>query len=337
MTNKHIHQSETLDSLKLVELINGRKTRLKVLNFGAAVFSLEFLRQDDEYLNVLVSPEKPEDFLSQVYFQRNQCFGASIGRYAGRISHGHFQLNGKEYPLFTREGVHLHGGKHGFTYKFWNIEEVTKTPNPSIRLSYLSEDGEEGYPGNLQVSVIYTLTEEDEVLIEYTAVTDSDTIVNLTNHAYFNLNGTGDIKDHLMQLKAKEVLEVDEDLMPTGGFKKVGDSWMDFNSLRPIGEATLDDVYVLDADSAEGERMFLKGSKSGISLEIETNQPAVVVYIPERLPDDWEYQTKIGGSKPSVCLETQNFPDAPHNRHFPSSLLRPGEIYRNSTKWKFSH
>lgn len=335
MTNKHIQESEIFEALKLVELINGRKTRLKVLNYGASLFSLEFLRSDGEYLNVLVSPKTPEDFLSQVYLQRNQCFGASIGRYAGRISHGHFKLNGKEYPLYTKDGVHLHGGKLGYTYKFWTIEEVTKTPNPSVRLSYFSEDGEEGYPGNLRVSVTYTLTEEDEVTIEYTAVTDQDTIVNLTNHAYFNLNGTGDIKDHLMQLKADEVLDVDEDLMPTGGFKKVEDTWMDFNRLRPIGEATLDDVYVLNETIADGERILLKGSKSGISLHVETDQPAVVVYIPESLPDDWEYQTRIGESKPSVCLETQNFPDAPHYQHFPSSLLRPGETYRNFIRWKF--
>ena len=335
MTNKHIHQSRIFDALKTVELTNGRKTKLQVLNFGAAIFSLEFLRGDGEYLNVLVSPEKPEDFLSQVYEERNQCFGASVGRYAGRISHGHFRLNGKDYPLYAKDGVHLHGGKLGFTYKFWNIEEVTRLPNPSVRLSYLSKDGEEGYPGNLQVSVTYTLTEEDEVKIEYTAVTDADTIVNLTNHAYFNLNGGGDIKDHLLQLKADEVLEVDKDLMPTGGFMKVHDTWMNFTNLRPIGEATLDDVYVLREKADGGERMVLKGAETGISLHIESNQPAVVVYIPENLPDDWQYQTNVPGSKPSVCLETQNFPDAPHHPHFPSSVLRPGETYRNSIIWKF--
>ena len=336
MTNKNIHQSKLFDALKLVELTNGRKTKLQVLNYGAALFRLEFLMSNGEYLNVLVSPEKPEDFLSQAYHLRNQCFGASVGRFAGRISHGHFNLNGEKYPLYTEDGVHLHGGKRGFTYKFWNIEEVTKHPNPSVRLSYLSEDGEEGYPGNLQVSVTYTLTEEDEVKIEYTAVTDTDTIVNLTNHAYFNLNGGGNIKDHLMQLKAEEVLAVDEDLMPTGEFQKVRDTWMDFTSLRPIGEATLDDVYVLAEADTEGERMILKGSESGISLHIESNQPAVVVYIPEKLPDDWNYQTEIAKSKPSVCLETQNFPDAPHYAHFPSSVLRPGEVYRNKIKWAFT-
>lgn len=335
MTHKNIHQSKIFDSLKLVELTNGRKTKLQVLNYGAAIFSLEFLRDSGEYLNVLVSPEKPEDFLSQAYKEHNQCFGASVGRYAGRISQGGFELNGEHYPLYTKTGVHLHGGKLGFTYKFWEIEEVTKRPNPSVKFSYLSKDGEEGYPGNLQVSVIYTLTEEDEVLIEYTAVTDKDTVINLTNHAYFNLNGGGDIKDHLMKLNAKEVLEVSEELMPTGDLRNIRNSGMDFTSLRPIGEATLDDVYVLGDTAGRGENIFLKGSKSGISLEIESNQPAVVVFIPEKLPDAWEYQTSIAKTKPSVCLESQNFPDAPHHPQFPSSVLRPGETYRNSIKWTF--
>src|SRR5690606_12093806 len=132
MTNKHIHQSEIFDSLKTVELINSRKTKLEILNYGAALFSLKFKRPGGEYLNAIVAPGTPEDFLAQDYWKENKCFGASVGRYAGRISNGGFSLNGREYSLYTKEGVHLHGGKFGFTYKFWEIGEIKKHDNPSV-------------------------------------------------------------------------------------------------------------------------------------------------------------------------------------------------------------
>lgn len=334
MTDKHVHPSGLLDSLKTVELINSRKTRLKVLNYGASLFSLEFLRPDGSYLNVAVSPAKPEDFLSRAYWEYNQCFGASIGRYAGRISKGGFSLDGKNYNLYTHNGVHLHGGKFGFVYKFWKIEEIEKHDNPSVRLSYLSKDGEEGYPGNLQVSVTYTLTEEDEVLIEYRAICDQNTIVNLTNHTYFNLDGGGDITNHRLILNAKEMLEVDTDLFPSGNFKRVEDK-MDFTKERIIGETPLDDVFVLEKEKKE--EITLVGPESGITLKVFTNQPAVVVYAPETLPRAWEYQTDIAARKPSICLETQNFPDAPHHDNFPSSVLKVGEVYSNKIRWKFEH
>ena len=333
MTRKNIHQSELFDSLKTVELINSRKTRLEVLNYGAALFSLKFMRPDGEYLNAVVSPEKPEDFLAQDYWKHNKCFGASVGRYAGRISNGGFSLNGEDYSLYTNNGIHLHGGKFGFTYKFWEIEEIKKHDNPSVRLSYLSKDGEEGYPGNMKVSVTYTLTDEDVLKIEYSATTDKDTVVNLTNHAYFNLNGGGDITDHLLYIPAEEVLEADESQFPTGGFVSLINSRKDFSTAKPLGEIPLDDVFVLN--KSRKEEVVLKGTKSGLTLKIETNQPAVVVYAPEELPTDWDYQTQVAAKHPSVCLETQNFPDAPNHSKFPSSVLKSGEVYSNKMAWSF--
>lgn len=329
----NIRTSEAHPSLKLIELVNARGTRLEILNFGAALFSLKFQREGGEYLNVLVSPERPEDFLEEIYKERNKCFGASIGRYAGRISEGYLPLDDAIYPLLTKEGVHLHGGEKGFAYQFWKIEEVSVEPDPFVRLSYFSEDGEEGYPGNLEVSVTYTLTEENDVKIEYEARTNKPTVVNLTNHAYFNLNGGGDIKKHLLQINADKVLETGRKMVPTGNFVSVKGTTKDYKSLWPVGNFSLDDAFVLK-EGQEGP-IYLKGDQSNISLQVYTDQASVVVYAPEKLPGDWNYQTTISDSMPSICLECQNFPDAPHNPDFPSSVLRPGEVYRNVIRWKF--
>ncbi|HET8753083.1 MAG TPA: aldose epimerase family protein [Salinimicrobium sp.] len=329
MSREVLYSPELKNSLEIVALRNSRNTVLEILNFGAAIFSLNFSNS----INVIIAPKNPEDFLLPEYKQHNKCFGASIGRYAGRISNGEISIDGKEHQLFTRDGVHLHGGNFGFAYKLWKIKEVKKGENPSVLLTYFSEDGEEGYPGNLSVSVRYTLTEEDEVLIEYEAITDKETVVNLTNHAYFNLNGAGNIKDHFLRLNSEKVLEVDQKLFPTGTFLDTKGTKMDFSEGKKLGEITLDDVFPLKKDR-EGE-IILKGNHSGISLSIKSNQPAVVVYVPEKLPIDWDYQTEISEEKPSICLETQNFPDAPHHENFPSARLGAGEKYYSFSSWKF--
>lgn len=328
-----LYSAEIKDSLKVVRITNSKNTVLEILNFGAAIFSLKFHNSENEEINVIIAPKNPEDFLLPEYKIKNKCFGASIGRYAGRISRGKITINGEGHDLYSKNGVHLHGGNFGFAYKLWTIKEVKNGKNPSIFLTYLSEDGEEGYPGNLKVSVKYTLTEENEVLIDYEATTDEETVVNLTNHAYFNLNGGGNIKKHFLKVNSEKVLETDQKLMPTGTFLDTKGGEKDFSEGKKIGELTLDDVFPLKREKEE--EIFLKGNISGITLTIKTNQPAVVVYVPPNLPDDWEYQTKISETMPSISLETQNFPDAPHHSNFPSAKLFPGEIYRNNIRWKF--
>lgn len=334
MNAKNIHTSELFDALKTVALSNSRKTKLEILNYGAAIFSLKFLQDDGEYLNVIVGPKDPEDYLSKTYKEHNKGFGASVGRYAGRISREKITLEGKEYPLSSKDGVHLHGGETGFMYKFWKIEEVTKHPNPSVRFSYLSEDGEEGYPGNLKVEVKYTLTEEDELIIEYTAETDQATVVNLTNHAYFNLNGGGSVENHLLQVNAGKVLEMDEQLLPTGGLLSLDGDEKDFRQEKEKAQLLLDNAFILDSEVATSATLV--SPSSGIRMAVSTNQPALVVYAPEDLPSDWEYHTEISEKYPSICLEAQNFPDAPNQRHFPSAVLLPGERYLNRSLFNFS-
>lgn len=315
--------------IQVVVLKNDRGSILKVLNFGASIFSLEI----DGKTNVVVGPKDPEDYLSKLYHEKGKHFGASVGRHAGRISGGNLQIKELQYPLFEEEGIHIHGGKFGFTYKFWTVKEVSEGKDPFVILEYFSPDGEEGYPGNLQVRVKYTLTEANVVEVEYSAETDSETAVNLTNHTYFNLNGHGSVNEHQLKIPADEVLETDSENVPTGKLLSVAGKEVDFRHVKKIGNTFLDTVFSLGTDR---ERILLKGDKSGISLEIETDQPAVVVYVPPTLPKAWKYTMEIGAERAGICLETQKFPDAPNHDHFPSVNLKPGETYRNRMLWRFT-
>ena len=323
-----LNAAKMTQNLQLIKLVNQRKTQLEILNFGAAIFRFQFKGVD-----VVVSPADPATFLSKIYHVEGKHFGASVGRHAGRISGGSFSINGRTYPVSETNGVQLHGGKLGFTYKFWEIKEINEAKDPHVILEYVSQDGEEGFPGNLKVQVKYILTEEDVVEIIYTAKTDKETIVNLTNHTYFNLNGGGSINDHELQLQASEVLELNKNLVPTGKLLNVKNSEKDFEQLKRIGDVELDTVFKLEEGS---KKAFLRGNKSGITLEVETNQPALVVYIPPKLPQVWEYHTAAEEIRPAICLEAQKFPDAPKHPHFPPVILSPFESYINITKWKFS-
>lgn len=202
-------------------------------------------------------------------------------------------------------------------------------------LSYHSEHLEEGYPGNLKVQVTYQLTEDNQVKITYRAETDRDTIVNLTNHAYFNLNGSGSVSDHFMQVNASKILELDERNLPTGNLTKLKNHPKDHRESKLLGNRELDDVYVLDTMENETQ-VQLFSPLSGIKLKLKSNQPVVVIYSPESLPDKWQYLAQIDEKFPAVALEAQNYPDAPNFRNFPSSLLKKGEVYENEIVYSFS-
>ncbi|NJW51332.1 aldose epimerase family protein [Salinimicrobium oceani] len=315
-------------AIELFSLKNKRGTQLEILNFGATVFGLLI----DGQTNVVVGPKEPETYISNVYLQEGKHFGASVGRHAGRISKGGFEINGQKFPLFGEEGIHLHGGKNGFTYKFWELIEHHTGKDPFVVLEYNSPDGEEGYPGNLRVQVKYTLQEDNAVKVEYSAETDRATIVNLTNHTYFNLNGCGSINNHELKIAADVVLETGKSNVPTGNLVEVDGREIDFREAKRLENISLDTTFCL---ANVPDPIFLKGDKSGISLEIETNQPAVVVYIPPTLPRSWDYATVVGEERAGICLEAQKFPDAPHHENFPSVLLSPGELYKNQSLWKF--
>ncbi|MBZ9630560.1 galactose mutarotase [Salegentibacter sp. LM13S] len=322
------------EDLKTVNLVNNQGSELQILNYGAAVISLKIKDKTGNIVNVVVSPIA-EEFITSVYKDHNKCFGASVGRYAGRIANGKFQLDNITYKLFEKDHVHLHGGDNGFQYKIWEIKEEETAPNPSVKLSYFSKDGEEYYPGNLQVEVKYTLTENDELLIEYSAKTDKKTVINLTNHTYFNLNGGGSISDHFLKIAAEKILEVDKNLLPTGNLTKLKKHPKNFIEGKLVGNRSLDDTYVLKPDKDEVvARLF--APLTGIKMEVKTNQKALVAYAPENLPEDLNYHTEIAEEYPSLCLEAQNFPDAPNFRNFPEAVLKPGDQYYNWISYKFS-
>ncbi|APG59168.1 aldose epimerase family protein [Christiangramia salexigens] len=322
--------------LKVIELVNTNKSRLQVLNYGAAIFSFKIKNKEGKLIDLIVGPQEASDYLSSEYHEENRCFGATIGRFAGRISGGKFSIKDKEYQLDeVQDEVHLHGGKFGFQYKLWNVEKVNEGQDPSVELSYTSENMEEGYPGRLAIKAKFTLTENDEIKVDYSATTDKDTIVNLTNHSYFNLNGGGSVSDHFLQVNAAKILELDDKNLPTGNLTKLKDHPKDHQESKILGNRELDDVYVLDGRDEEVQAQ-LYAPLSGVKMKLRSNQPVIVVYSPEELPDTWTYHSELDPSYPAVALEAQNYPDAPNFRNFPSSLLKPGELYENSIIYAFS-
>ncbi|MFS4418287.1 aldose epimerase family protein [Maribacter sp. 2307ULW6-5] len=298
--------------MKQITLSNKVMT-LVVLDYGATIQKLLFKGANGEYTNVVVGYNHPSR-----YRLDDNCVGACVGRYAGRISNGGFELDREKYLLYQEKGVHLHGGKEGFHQKFWSIEEVDTGEHPYVTLSYLSHHLEEGYPGNLKVQVTYKLV-ENALQVIHEATTDRSTVVNLTNHSYFKLDDAPYLEDCELQLNCPHFLELNEQLLPTGKTLPVRGEPLDFLLSKPIGRQEFNTVFIKDMGSEKVAE--LRSKKSGISMKVYTNQPAVVLYTP---PDF-----------PAICFETQNYPDAPNHRHFPSPVLRPGESYNNITIFKF--
>lgn len=286
---------------------------LIVLDYGAIIQKLLVKDKNGHSTNVVVG----YDFASK-YLKDSVCLGASVGRYAGRISKGSFELDRETYNLYENKGVHLHGGKEGFHKKYWTFEAVNYGKEPFVTLSYLSGHLDEGYPGNLKTSVTYRL-KDNELHISFKASTDRTTVVNLTNHSYFKLDNEESIDSYQLQLSCPDYLETLDNLLPTGKLLPVKGTKYDFLNEKPIGKKRLDTTFVIDLKTNVAVKLTSK--ISGIGMEVTTNQPAVVVYTPLKFP--------------AICFETQNFPDAPNHGHFPSSILRPGEKYANESKFKF--
>ena len=325
-----------VQQIKAIKLTNSNGLELQVSNFGAALISLMVPDKNKELINVVVGLESVEDYTKPHYLEKGLYLGSSVGRYAGRISKGCFKINDEVYPIHHKNGIHLHGGKIGFDKKYWEVENLNKGKNPQVTLSCISEHLEEGYPGNLKTFVTYQLSEENEVKVIYKATTDAETPVNLTNHSYFNLDGKGTILAHKLKINSPYYLEVDEQLIPSGELLNSMNTRFDRNEISLLGREDFkgfDDTFVL----GDGKlKALLRSLKTGIQMEVYTNQPAIVVYTPLRLPD-LTYKNGVGYSKFSaICFETQNFPDAPNNKTFPSSILKPGEEYINETIFQFS-
>jgi len=284
-----------------------------VLDYGATIQKLLVKGKDGTYTNTVVGYNHPSR-----YRLDENCLGACVGRYAGRISNGGFVLDREKILLHQENGVHLHGGKEGFNQKYWTIEEVSYVDDPYVKLSYHSKHLEEGYPGNLTVNVTYKLV-NNALQIIHEAVTDRSTVVNLTNHSYFKIDESPYVDDYELELNCPYSLELQENLLPTGNLVPVRGTDLDFLLPKPVGIKRLDTVFI---KNLAGENVAeLSSKRSGISMKVYSNQPALVVH------------TALDFT--GICFEPQNYPDAPNRPDFPNSVLRPGETYNNIAIFKF--
>jgi aldose 1-epimerase len=320
----------------------------RIGTYGGIVVSLKVPDRDGKPADVVLGFDNLDGYVSNFNGPSDAFFGALIGRYANRIAHGSFSLDGKKYSLPLNNGENsLHGGPHGFNNVVWKAKPIAN----GVELTYFSKDGEAGYPGNLSATVRYTLVKGD-LRIEYSATTDKDTVVNLTNHSYFNLAGQGDILKHQLTLHASRFTPVDAGLIPTGELKPVESSPFDFRKPTAVGARLnandeqlhlgrgYDHNWVLDNGSAGGkltEAAEVYDPSSGRVLKVLTDQPGIQFYSGNFL----DGSIKGKGGKPdelhaALCLETQHFPDSPNHADFPTTELKPGERYHTVTVYSFS-
>ncbi len=314
--------------------------KIRITNYGGIITAVEMPNKHGSTHNVVCGFDELETYLSEAYLDSYPYFGALIGRFGNRIAKGHLEIEGKTYELAINNGPnHLHGGKIGFDRRLFDAETFEEENKVGVKLSYLSPDGEENYPGNLKVTCIYSLNDENELAIQYYAETDKTTVVNLTNHSYFNLTGFKEnILNHELELSATKMTEM-IDQIPTGKIKPVVGTDYDFNTPRKLGAAGLeqgyDDNYVFDN---EGELEYigcLSEANSGRKVEVYTTQPGMQLYTGYWIPEiNIDGKNKFG-SFAGVALETQHFPDSVHHSKFPTTLLKPGELYDEKTVYKF--
>ncbi len=330
------------EKVDLYTLTNRRGMTVKITNYGGIVTSILVADKKGNAADVVLGFNTLEEYL-----KGHPYFGALIGRCANRIAGASFTLEGKEYKLAANNGDnHLHGGLQGFDKRVWPAEEIRQNNEVGVKLTYFSKDMEEGYPGNLQVTVIYSLTDSNELKITYEAEADKPCPVNLTHHGYFNLKGegSGDILDHLLTIKAGRFTPVDDGLIPTGEIESVKGTAMDFTSPTAIGarieavKGGYDHNYVLNNwDGSMQPAASAYEPTSGRLMEVFTGEPGLQFYSGNFLDGTLKGKSaKPYNKHQGFCLETQHFPDSPHHPNFPSVILKPGETYRSKTTYKFS-
>ncbi|WP_188561356.1 aldose epimerase family protein [Hymenobacter frigidus] len=331
--------------VQLFTLTNASGAKATISNFGGTLTSLLVPDKDGKLGDVILGFDNVSGYQSPEFRKSNPYFGALIGRYGNRIAKGKFTLDGKTYTLATNNGANtLHGGKVGFDQVVWTAEPGASAEGQSLKLTYLSKDGEEGYPGNLNVAVVYTLTNDNALKIDYTATTDKATVVNLTNHAYFNLShGTSkDILAHEVTLPADRYNVVDAGLIPTGELRPVAGTPFDFTTPHAIGERIAqvpggyDHNWVLNTATGQHPAATVYDPASGRTLTVTTDQPGIQFYTGNFL--DGTLKGKGGtvyGKNAGFCLETQHFPDSPNQPKFPSTVLKPGETLHSASTYTF--
>lgn len=329
-------------------LTNKNGVEAKITNYGATLTSIKAPDRTGKMDDVVLGYDSIDGYLA-----KNPHLGAIAGRYANRIANGEFKLNGKTYTLAKNNGPnHLHGGPNGFYKQIWTASDASGKDGQAVSFKYLSKDGEENYPGNLTAIVTYTLTDKNELKIDYQATTDKATVLNLTNHAYFNLAGagSGDVLGHELKINSKETTVVDKTLIPTGKMAPVAGTPFDFSKLTAIGARINDKNEQLEIGQGYDHNFVLATGGSltaqavevyepttGRVMEVFTDQPGVQLYTANHL--DGSIVGKAGktyNKRGGFCLETQHYPDSPNKPNFPTTTLKPGEKFHSTTIFKFS-
>lgn len=345
----HFGQLPDGQNVDLFTLSNANGMEAKITNYGGIIVSLNVPDRSGENADVVLGFDSFEQYL-----EPHPYFGAIIGRYGNRIANAQFSINGDTYTLAQNNGKNsLHGGIEGFDKKVWDAETNVSDEKAQLILRHTSPDGDEGFPGNLEMEVTYSLNSNNELWMEYKATSDKPTVVNMTNHAYFNLTGNGanDVLTHEAILHADTFLPIDENIIPTGELRPVDNTPFDFRSVKSIGADIKDEVlketngfdhcWVLKNGKANGNGLHQAAKvlepNSGRVLEVLTTEPGMQFYTGNFL--DGELKGKKGSvydQYSGFCLETQHYPDSPNKPEFPSTLLKPGETYETTTVYKFS-
>ena len=336
-------------NIDIYTLRNAHGVEAKITNYGGILVSLKVPDRNGKFDDVVLGFNDLDSYLTK----NNPYFGAIIGRYGNRIAKGRFKLNGVEYKLAVNNGEnHLHGGIKGFDKVVWTGHETQTKAGPAVVLNYLSKDGEEGYPGNLRVTVVYTLTSEDELKIDYSATTDKDTVTNLTHHSYFNLagEGNGDILNHIVTINADRFVPTDAGSIPTGELRSVAGTPFDFLKPTAIGARINQDDEQLKLGNGYDHTWVINGragtmrltatayeATSGRVMQVWTTEPGVQFYTGNFLDGTLTGKSgKVYARRNGFCFETQHFPDSPNQPSFPTTTLRKGQTYKSTTIYRFS-
>jgi aldose 1-epimerase len=347
MIKNHISQTNTGINTKLFgktpdnetiscyTLTNKKGMELSVINYGATITSLKIPTSNGKKIDVVLGFDTLEDYINSFDLPSAPYLGSVVGRYAGRINNASFRLNGGKIQLTKNHNSHqIHGGINGFSRKFWKTTSINSDINPSITLEYTSADDEENFPGELTVQVTYTLTEENELKVTFWAKSTEDTIINLTQHSYFNLDGhSKDITAQKLFINAKNILETNKELIPTGNYIELKNQAFDFSSPKDC-PLSIDNTFVLEGK----EVATLYSENTKIKMTVTTNQPGVHIYVGGNCFGQINGKENADYHPTSaICFETQNFPDAPNHNHFPNAVLKKDDEYLHHTTFKFQN
>lgn len=338
-------QTAAGEEVSLFTLRNANGMEAKITNWGGFIASLKVPDKNGQFADVALGFDSLEGYLA-----KNPFFGCITGRYANRIGGAVFKIDGVEYKVTANSGKHqLHGGKAGFDKKLWKARQIQQGDGVGVELSYTSADGEEGFPGTLTCTVTYTLTQDNGLQIDYQATTDKPTVLNLTNHCYFNLagEGSGDILGHELTIPTDQLTATDDDLITTGEIVSIKDTPLDFTSPHLIGERIGADFKPLVQGIGYDHNYVLSGSglklaatvkepKSGRVMTVRTTEPGVQLYTGNHLNGVVGKGGHVYAKRYGFCLETQHYPDSPNHPNFPSVILRPGETFESTTIYQFS-